>query len=456
MRLWNLLPRSEVLVSRLQRAYRYSELRKLQLWLKGRSLHWAIYLTLVSVFVGGLLSLHNYASSFYYVVWVNEYEVGLVQDAEEVEQFLDDLMDKSSILYGMEVYPQQDINLTWEYRRDKEADLEHAKQALRQHISLITEAVMVVVNGIAVVPVSTEKEVESVIELVSLSYISQDNNVTLLEVELVEEISGERYVTSPEEVYSAEQVAYLLTRHDLYQQPLMASSGVMISRSGRNEPDIELESEIPLVHVRTVEESMREERIPFSTTYTNNSNMFIGQSRVTTSGVDGRKEVTYRITRENGEEISREALSTKVVKEPVTQVVERGTGRRFTWPVSGGGRITQSFRGVSHRGIDIAAAHGTPILAAESGVVVKSENVWPMGNYIVLNNGEYWTVYLHNSRNIVSVGQQVSRGQTIAYLGSTGRSTGPHLHFEVRRSNGSGVWSSWTAHPAIDPMQFFR
>ena len=106
-------------------------------------------------------------------------------------------------------------------------------------------------------------------------------------------------------------------------------------------------------------------------------------------------------------------------------------------------------------GIDIAAATGTPILAADSGVVVISSSGWPMGNYIVLRHSGYWTVYLHHSRNLVSVGQSVSRGQTIAYLGSTGYSTGPHLHFEIRRCNGSGVWSGWRSHPAINPLQFF-
>ena len=78
-----------------------------------------------------------------------------------------------------------------------------------------------------------------------------------------------------------------------------------------------------------------------------------------------------------------------------------------------------------------------------------------MGNYIILYHGSYWTVYLHHSRNLVSVGQKVSRGQTIAYMGSTGRSTGPHLHFEIRVNNGSGVWSGWYAHRAINPLQFY-
>ncbi len=455
MRRWNFVPWSSALGLRLQRAYRYSELRKLRVWLEGRNLHWALYLTLTALFVGGLLGLHNHLNSFFFVVRVDNLEVGLVREAEEVEHFLDELMEKCSLLYGMDVTPRQEITLTRELRPGQEADSKLVKEAL-QRVSLVTEAYMVMVDGNPVTPVYTKPEIDTVIELLSLAYISQDENVKLLESKVVEHVYGQKCVVPPEQVNSPEMVVSLLMRQEQHQEQLVASRDVQISRLGRLEVEDENNTEIPSIHVITVEALTQEERIPFTTTYTNNSNMFIGQSRVTTPGVDGRKEVTYKVTRENGAEIDREALSEQVIEEPVVQVVERGTGRRFTWPVAGGGRITQYFRGTAHRGIDIAAALGTPILAAESGVVVRSQNVWPMGNHIIINHGDYWTLYLHNSRNLVSAGQRVSRGQTIAYLGSTGRSTGPHLHFEIRRSNGSGVWSSWTAHPAIDPMQFFR
>jgi len=100
-----------------------------------------------------------------------------------------------------------------------------------------------------------------------------------------------------------------------------------------------------------------------------------------------------------------------------------------------GGRISQGLHG--YNAIDFAAPQGTPILAAASGNVIisKDNGYWNggYGNYIVIehNNGTQ-TLYAHNSENIVWVGYHVVQGQVIGYIGSTGRSTGPHVHFEVR------------------------
>ena len=100
-----------------------------------------------------------------------------------------------------------------------------------------------------------------------------------------------------------------------------------------------------------------------------------------------------------------------------------------------GGRISQGLHG--YNAIDFAAPSGNPILAAASGEVIisKANGYWNggYGNYIVIkhNNGTQ-TLYSHNSRNIVWSGYYVVQGQVIGYVGSTGRSTGPHVHFEVR------------------------
>ncbi len=102
-------------------------------------------------------------------------------------------------------------------------------------------------------------------------------------------------------------------------------------------------------------------------------------------------------------------------------------------PVSGGVR-TQGIHG--YNAVDIAVPSGTPIVAAASGEVIISRDYgWNggYGNYIVIrhNNGTQ-TLYAHNSSNIVSVGEWVVQGQVIGYVGSTGQSTGPHVHFEIR------------------------
>ena len=86
-----------------------------------------------------------------------------------------------------------------------------------------------------------------------------------------------------------------------------------------------------------------------------------------------------------------------------------------------------------HEGIDFAVRTGTPVYAAAAGTVVKAGWSGGYGYLVVIDHGNgYQTYYAHNSRLCVSVGQSVSKGQNIAYSGSTGNSTGPHLHFEVR------------------------
>ena len=95
-----------------------------------------------------------------------------------------------------------------------------------------------------------------------------------------------------------------------------------------------------------------------------------------------------------------------------------------------------------HNGVDFAAASGTPILAAYSGNVVAASYNSSMGNYVMIDHGDgLYTIYMHASKLYVSSGQSVSKGDQIAAVGSTGRSTGPHLHFSVRL-NGNYV-SPW-------------
>lgn len=122
------------------------------------------------------------------------------------------------------------------------------------------------------------------------------------------------------------------------------------------------------------------------------------------------------------------------------------TGGAFGWPCPGYYGISSGFGtrwGRLHAGIDISGGGitGKPIVAAADGVVLlASFNSGGYGNYVMINHGTnngnaYSTLYGHMTNYIVSAGQSVKKGQTIGYVGSTGRSTGPHLHFEIRVNN---------------------
>ncbi|SMD14701.1 Peptidase family M23 [Sporomusa malonica] len=116
------------------------------------------------------------------------------------------------------------------------------------------------------------------------------------------------------------------------------------------------------------------------------------------------------------------------------------------WPVSGAVTSVYGWRNSPwgsgselHPGIDIANNLDTPIVATADGEVVRSEWSEGYGNIVQIDHGNnVSTIYGHNSRIVVKVGQSVRKGQVIAYLGSTGKSTGPHVHYEIR-VNGTAV-----------------
>lgn len=149
------------------------------------------------------------------------------------------------------------------------------------------------------------------------------------------------------------------------------------------------------------------------------------------------------------------ALEKAVAEERKRLAAEQGRrydGGIFAWPAPSYTRISDDYGnrihpilGVQkfHNGIDMAAPGGSPILAAYDGTVVAAAYSSSMGNYIMIDHGDsLYTIYMHASALYVSKGQEVSKGQKIAAVGSTGRSTGNHLHFSVRK-NGSYV-SPWS------------
>lgn len=149
------------------------------------------------------------------------------------------------------------------------------------------------------------------------------------------------------------------------------------------------------------------------------------------------------------------ALEKAVAEERARLAAEQGRkydGGVFTWPAPSYTRISDDYGnrmhpilGIQkfHNGIDMAAPGGTPILAAYDGKVVAADYSSSMGNYVMIDHGDsLYTIYMHASALYVSKGQEVSKGAKIAAVGTTGRSTGNHLHFSVRL-NGSYVnpWS---------------
>lgn len=210
----------------------------------------------------------------------------------------------------------------------------------------------------------------------------------------------------------------------------------------------EIKSAVENIGVRTVAIITTETEIAFSKKTVKTADELIGYSKVTTLGQNGISRKTESVETVNGEEISRTELSSEVIKEPVTQITTVGTAKTtasaaqrseersagFICPLKRGSFTISAYYGDgrAHKGMDLAANKGTPIYAVADGTVTYSGYDGNYGYSVVINHGNgLSTRYAHASKLCVSKGQTVSQGEVIAYVGSTGYSTGNHLHIEV-------------------------
>ncbi|NLT94273.1 MAG: M23 family metallopeptidase [Clostridia bacterium] len=189
------------------------------------------------------------------------------------------------------------------------------------------------------------------------------------------------------------------------------------------------------------------ETIPFKITQQKDNTMYKGEKKTLQEGVEGEKKVTYSIVMTNGYQTSLEVINEEILKEPVSAIIKVGTkttvsrGGKVNYGVVQGSRISSSYgyrihpitgKRTFHSGVDIAASYGNGVYAYSSGKVVEARYNGSYGNNIVIDHGNgLKTRYAHLSKISVKVGQRVETGQRIGLVGSSGASTGPHLHFEV-------------------------
>ena len=248
------------------------------------------------------------------------------------------------------------------------------------------------------------------------------------------------------------------------------SSEQMDIENGDTPPDILTQEEAEKVLVSgkggdsyltvvTTEEQTQQVPIEFRQEYKPDSNMYVGEKKIQVEGREGAKEVTKKVVRENGRPVDEEILDEEIIREPQEEIVLTGTRTYDGYGGGSGGHsdenvsydpeavyetlltpidsvhITSEFGqrwGRLHSGVDFGLAQGSAIYAADDGYVYFSGDGGGYGNLLKIDHGNgMQTYYAHCSALLVSSGQQVSRGQKIALVGSTGNSTGPHLHFEV-------------------------
>lgn len=256
-------------------------------------------------------------------------------------------------------------------------------------------------------------------------------------------------------VHSSEsQDLYYDVKESEKASDIALSNGITLERLTELNPDTDMELKggerllvaqgEPLLSVKTVRYSTKTETIGFSTTIIKDSRFYDNYMLMVTAGEEGEKTVTSEIEYRDGVEVSTTIVSEKVTKPAINAevivggkpsgnaTISVGTGS-LTWPTGANYTISRGWSS-THFGIDIAAAYGTPIYAADNGVVTYTA-VTDVGYgiyTIVDHQNGMTTVYAHLSANLCSVGDVVNRGELIGLMGSTGNSTGSHLHFEVR------------------------
>ncbi|WP_054958328.1 M23 family metallopeptidase [Paenibacillus dakarensis] len=316
------------------------------------------------------------------------------------------------------------------------------------------------------------------IRTVSYKKTSADDSAQVKSVEVKEKLTLANTKADPNKVLDVEKAVKALTAtkdepvtykvkegdtvSSIAKAHGMKSAEVIALNPGLQEKYLQIGAELELsrpvapLTVRTVETVTEKMPSKPETIVRESAELPKGKRKVVRPGRDGEKMVSYVVTKENGKVVSKQWTGQQVVKEALPEVVYKGTKvevkkrvvttsgaeakvsssrRMFAWPVSGA-RITSSYGqrwGRTHEGTDMVGSR--TIMASAGGKVVFAGRKGTYGNAVIVDHGNgYQTLYGHMSSIAVRSGQSVGQGQKLGIMGSTGRSTGIHLHFEIRKN----------------------
>lgn len=431
-----------------------------------------IVISTTIVIVITILSIGTYQAGNGYKVTFNGQDIGLVKSEENFQLVLDQVCDEVTRSKGEEI--NFDKNCSFEKVRIEKNSLlneENIKTAIYQNINYKVMAAVIKVNGEDVAVLESKKEAEKILEAIKAPYTDTKDNVVIKEISFSDNVEIIEEEVSLERISSSEDaLAYLQQGTDEIESYEVVSGDTSwdISREfsiGMRDmevanPNVDLEDlhpgdtikltiAKPFIDVETIQEVEYTEQIPYETTYKDDKSIYKGKQKVLTSGKYGTKEIKAEVIYTNGIETARKILEEKVIKKPTTQIIVKGTkplppaqgSGAFRRPASGRtgsyGRFGASRPGGRrHSGVDIGNKSGTPIYAADGGTVTSYIGYRSGYGYVVeINHGAgYSTRYAHLSKILVSSGQRVAKGDQIGKMGSTGNSSGPHLHFEIRKN----------------------
>lgn len=428
---------------------------------------WILALALVVAAVAGSFDL-LFTPRWVYEINIAGNTVGYLSTLEEYESIIQDICTQAEERWDCDLVMNETVQANrvrlWSTHTSPEA----VRAGIEDVATYSASGWAMVVDGETVALVDSQQTALELIEEVEDYFQPQGTNRTLVSTEILEDVRIEKRPINPEFVMERDTVLALLLSGQEEISTYVVRRGDTLSGIARSYNTsvaglrdanlsvtsdtiqigqvLNLEFSSAILHVNTVEELQVTETIARPVKYQINPDMSVREDKVLKVGSDGRRKVLYQVERVNGVEVRRRQLSSTVTHQPVGKVVQTGMGHwparptgMFRFPLNAGS-ISSPFgnrRNGFHRGVDITAARGTPIHAAASGTVRTRSHSSSYGNYVVLEHDDgYSTLYAHASSiaNSVRPGQKVVRGQVIAWVGSTGFSTGPHLHWEVNHN----------------------
>ena len=427
-------------------------------------LHPAIFLSSAVVIAAAatVLSLYTLGAEVSY----DGQSLGVVSSRHAAETVVAELEDITRQTTGDSAYAVDTAELAVEtgvYPRRELLSHDEFREELGDALGQVEYAYVLYVDGEKIVATTRSGALEDLLEQLKLGYETSDtvNAYFVEDVEIRQEYVESSYVMNLG--YIAEklnetkegEVTYTVTAGDSYYSIAadydMSMEELMKLNEGydpkilRVGDVLTISNAVPYLTVVNVERQRYVQDVAYQVEYTDDASMYQGEYKTTSPGVYGKADITANVTYINGEETEREVVASVTLSQPVTEQQLRGTKERPTWYPTGSfswpcnGVLTSRFGYRSllgstyHSGIDIGNSYGTSIYASDGGTVTYSGWMSGYGYLIIIDHGNgYQTYYGHNSSLVAAKGEKVHKGQLIARMGSTGRSTGNHCHFGIK------------------------
>ncbi len=437
---------------KLRIAREYAELNKAKLLIK-----LVFFLVIATIIASGA----SYVSAYEYSY--NGRVLGVVKNQEDVLKLLDVVNEKLTKEYNTEVKIDRNLDIVFDRVISVNREIDISEEVLKKLTymqDMKANAYGIYINGNREVIIPSKQEANEILDSIKTRYISNSGSSEYESIGFAENIEIKEVQTKLGRIQNSEDAlkkiltgavqtkVHIVEPGDTFSgvaKKYGINSGVLSdSNLGINPERLSIGQEIvltqavPLITVQTVEVATYMEPIAFEKTTENSSTMYKGEQSVKVRGITGEKEVVARIIKNNGREVSKTELKATVIEEPVQEVMLVGTkalpslqgSGTYIYPVLGA-RLTQRYSSY-HRAIDLALPVGNKIRASDGGTVISAGYSGSYGYVVRINHGgNRVTLYAHCSRILVKAGEKVYQGQHIANSGNTGRSTGPHVHFEV-------------------------